>query len=313
MRTRIFAWSMSVLLVLGFISIASAQKSDGQNAQREVTLLVTAVAHNDRTREIARKLQPSDFAVLEEKQPQKVIAVEKISERPVVAAVLIQDNLIARVNNEYGEIRRFIRGLPAGSKVMVGYVSSGFLRVRVEFTDDLEKAAKGLRIIPGSNVAAPYSPFTQLRNALKKFDGQPEGRRVVLMVTNGIDSEDGFSRLSPFFSVYLDGAIRAAQERGVAVYSMFAPAAGRRGLSRRAVNVGQGALLRLADRTGGEAFLSGRSFVTFSPYFKELDEIMKNQWKVRYVSNLTGKGFRKVEVTTDFDIELHHQSGYTVD
>src|SRR5215203_6380299 len=58
---------------------------------------------------------------------------------PLNIAVLIQDDLISQVGNELGVTRDFIRSLPQGSRVMVGYITSGSLQVRQPFTTDLEK------------------------------------------------------------------------------------------------------------------------------------------------------------------------------
>src|SRR5438309_6191483 len=73
---------------------------------------------------------------------------------PMNLAILIQDDLISRVGSELGVTRDFIRTLPAGSQVMVGYITSGTLQVRQPFTGDLEKAAKALRIPIGSTSAS---------------------------------------------------------------------------------------------------------------------------------------------------------------
>src|SRR4030095_11043955 len=60
---------------------------------------------------------------------------------PLNIAILIQDDLISQVGNELDITRDFIRSLPAGSRVMIGYVTSGTLQTRQSFTTDLEKAA----------------------------------------------------------------------------------------------------------------------------------------------------------------------------
>src|SRR6266550_4460088 len=65
---------------------------------------------------------------------------------PLNIAILIQDDLISRVGNELGVTRDFIRSLPSGSRVMVGYITSGSLQVRQPFTNDLDKAGRSLRI-----------------------------------------------------------------------------------------------------------------------------------------------------------------------
>src|SRR5256885_3052115 len=44
---------------------------------------------------------------------------------PLNLAILIQDDLSSQVANELGVTRDFIRSLPAGSRVMVGYITAG--------------------------------------------------------------------------------------------------------------------------------------------------------------------------------------------
>jgi hypothetical protein len=60
---------------------------------------------------------------------------------PLDLAVLIQDDLVSQVSNELGVTREFIKSLPNGSRVMVGYITAGSLQVRQPFTSDLDKAA----------------------------------------------------------------------------------------------------------------------------------------------------------------------------
>ena len=66
---------------------------------------------------------------------------------PVNIAILIQDDLVSSVGNEIRGTSDFIRSLPSGSRVMVGYITSGTLQVRQPFTTDLNSAARSLRIL----------------------------------------------------------------------------------------------------------------------------------------------------------------------
>lgn len=316
MKGCIINQSRKVLVLLSvFLLIPSvfAQKDKVSVKNDEVTIIVTAMPHNDRTRLIAEKLQPSDFDVLEEEKSQKIISAKKASEEPIVLAVLIQDNLVGRVNNELGEIKDFIKDLPDGSLVMTAYITMGSLQVKQKFTTDKKQAADSFRILLSSDIATPFSPYTQVTDALKMFEGQPKNaRRMILLISDGLDDNFGLRGSSSFFSTYLDQSITEAQRQGVSAYTMFAPSVESRRFYRHAVNYGQGSLLRFADETGGEAFFSGTDFVTFNPYFKEYRELLKNQWLITYQSKNTKKGFRKIEVTTDFDIHLHHPAGYRV-
>jgi VWFA-related protein len=303
---------VAIIFLFATIVVAQSQKREVAVNGRDVTILVTVDPHNDRAREIATKLQPEDFTVLEEKQKQRIVSVKRASESPPIIAVLIQDDLVSGVSNEIAGIKKFIRQLPEGSRVMTAYLTAGSLRVTQDFTTDRARAAESLRIVTGNQSAATYSPYIQVVEALKRFDEQPAGRRIVLLVSDGLDVSQGFRDASPMFSLYLDQAISEAQRRGVAIFSFYAPSVGLTSVSRLAVNYGQGSLNRVAHETGGEAFFSGTSFVTFDPYFRELNDLLNRQWLITYQSANSGTGFRRIEVTTDFDLHLHHPSGYRV-
>jgi VWFA-related protein len=302
---------IAVLLLTAF-SIAGNQRKTGEGSvsNRDITILVTAHPHNRRMREAALKLKADDFAVREDKRPQQILSVKQSSEAPPILAVLIQDDLVSRVSNEINRIKEFIRNLPNGSRVMTAYVTTGTLQITQDFTADRERAADSLRILRSNEAGAPYNPYVEVIESLRRFDSQPVGRRMILLISDGLDASHGFRNSSPMLSVDLDRAIREAQRRGVAVFSIYAPSVGLTSASRMAVNFGQGSLIRLADETGGEAFITGTDFVSFDPYFKEYNELLGLQWVITYSSSTIGKSFRHIEVTTEQDVHLHYPDGY---
>lgn len=298
-------------LLLTFVRNDPAQKDDAAaGGGSEVSVLVTLKPHNDRTRAIADRLQATDFAVAENKKPQQIVSAVELKGRPVVLAVLIQDDLVSRVNNELESIRDLIEGLPKGSRVMTGYLTGGTIQVTQAFTSDTTEAAGSLRILRSSSAGSPYNPYSEVIEAAEMFDAEKSGRRMILMVSDGLDISRGFRSASPSMSLDLDRAIEKAQQRSIAVYTFYAPSIGLTSFSRTAVNFGQGSLNRIADETGGEAFFSGTDFVTFDPYIREFKDTLERQWLVTYVSDNSGKGFRRIEVTTDFDLHMHYQAGY---
>jgi hypothetical protein len=242
---------MAMLLTEAHVADAQKKQRDLSISGREVTITVTAHPHNQRMREAAAKLRADDFSVREDKSPQRIISVKRASETPTILAVLLQDDLVSRVNNELSRIKEFIRRLPGGSQAMIGYVTAGSLQVRQDFTTDLERAAESLRILRSSAGSAPYNPYVEVIEALRRFDSQPKGRRMILLVSDGLDTSHGFRSSSPTLSVDLDRAISESQRRGVSVFSFFAPTVGLSSESHLAQNYGQGSLLRLADETGG--------------------------------------------------------------
>ncbi|HLG54281.1 MAG TPA: hypothetical protein VI485_03055 [Vicinamibacterales bacterium] len=277
--------------------------------ERLVTVPVTVHPHNDRARQMASDLRADAFAVREDDREQLVISVDGPDKTPVILALLIQDDLISQVNLELDRLRRFIRSLPQGSRVMTGYLTVGDVTVTQAFTPDLAAAAASLRILRGRS-AAPFNPYVGVVNILRRFGEQPAGRRVVLMVSDGLDISRGFSPESVLRSIDLERAISEAQRLGVAVFGVYAPSTGLTSVSRFAANYGQAALNRLADETGGLGFQSGFTFVTFDPYLREFRTLLGRMWLLSYRTTSTSSGFRKIKVTTPLDLHIHYPAGY---
>ena len=215
-------------------------------------------------------------ATAKPKNADKSAATARVRQ-PLNIAVLVQDDLESRVGSELNVTRDFIRSLPAGSRVMVAYITSGTLQVRQPFTTDFDAAARALRIPVGSSAAAPYNPYVEVRDAIKMFPTDGPNRNAVLLISDGLDTSRGFDASSTIYSVDLDHAVREAKRRNVAVYSFYAPTAGLTSWNLRAVNYGQGALNRISDETGGRAFFQGTDFVTFDSYFERLTKTLNER------------------------------------
>lgn len=198
---------------------------------------------------------------------------------PLNLAILIQDDLVPQVSNEIEATRDFIRSLPRGSRVMVGYITAGSLQVRQPFTTDLQKAAKSLRIPLGSTVSSPFNPYVEVIEALRKFDGRWTNPNAVLLISDGLDTSRGFDSTAAGHTLDIERAIEEANRRQVAVFSFYAPSVGLTSRSRLAASYGQSSLNRLGNETGGKAFFQGTTgFVTFDSYFSRLRVTLNQQY-----------------------------------
>ena len=192
---------------------------------------------------------------------------------PLNIAILIQDDLTSRVGNELGVTRQFIRSLPAGSRVMVGYITAGSLQVRQPFTTDLSRAANSLRIPIASTSASAYNPYVEVIEALKKFDSSWKGHSAVLLISDGLDTSQGFDATAAGLTLDIDRTIKEANRRSIAIYSFYAPSVGLTSHSHLAASFGQSSLNRVSHDTGGKAFFQGTTgFVTFDSYFSRLTQ-----------------------------------------
>lgn len=198
---------------------------------------------------------------------------------PLNLAVLVQDDLISQVGTELDLTRDFIRSLPSGSRVMVGYITSGSMEIRQSFTGDLDQAARSLRIPRSSTSASPFNPYVEVIEALRHFNKDGKGKNAVLLISDGLDTSRGFDSTSSGQTVDLERAIAKANQGGVAVFAFYAPAVGLTSHNRIAASYGQNSLNRLANDTGGKAFFQGTTgFVTFDSYFKNLTRTLNQQY-----------------------------------
>jgi VWFA-related protein len=259
------------------------------------------------------ELRIVDLAITEDGEPQKILSIRAMgANSPITLAVLMQDDVVSSVANEIKPLRDFLRGLPRNSRVLVGNVRAGSLVVRQRFTTDLERAASALRPPLGIASAAPYNPYVEVIEALRRFDSQPSGRRALLLVSDGLDTSRGLDSSSATQSIDLQRAISEAQRRGVAIYAFYAPTVSSASRSVLAINA-QSSLKRLADETGGQAFFQGTGApVSFDPFLKRLNSALERQVAVTYLSTHLGKGFHRVQVRSSAPgVEISHPAGYS--
>ena len=299
----------------GFAQPPSSSSINGNNTARAsgkpVTIPLT-IKVNSRQLESDEELQNIDLTVNEDGEPQTILSIRGIgTNSPITLAVLIQEDLVPSVGNEIKSMAAFVRGLPKGSRVMVGYLRVGSLQVKQKFTNDLEKAAKALRPPSGFAGTGPFNPYVEVIEALKKFDSQPLGRRAILLVSDGLDISRGVDSSGPTQSIDLQRAVNESQRRSVAIYGFYAPTVTASGNALLAANA-QSSLLRLSTETGGIAFFQGTGVpVSFDPFIRELDTSLEKQVALTFLSTHMNKGFHRLEVkSVTPGVRVTFPSGY---
>ena len=290
-----------------------AQNVDGgapsRGTGKPVTIPLTIRTSSD---EAITELTNIDLTVSEDGEPQQILSIRGIgTNSPITLAVLIQDDLVPSVANEIKPLAEFIRNLPKGSRVMIGYLRTGSLQVKQKFTSDLEKAAKSLRPPSGFASVGPYNPYVEVVEALRKFEAQPLGRRAILLVSDGLDISRGVDSSGPTQSVDLQRAVNEAQRRSVAIYGFYSPTFAS-AASRSLAGNAQSSLLRLSNETGGLAFFQGTGApVSFEPFIRELDVSLQKQAALTFLSTHLGKGFHKIDVkSTTPGVRIAFPAGY---
>ena len=309
---KIFGAFLLILLISGLVISQDKDKKKPNQKVRTVTIPISISSKQELKEKQAQEfLEAGDIIVKEDQDEQVILSIRSVSNTPLALAVLIQDDLTSNINLQLKDIADFIRKLPNGSRVMVAYLRGGTIQVRQKFTDDLEKAAKSLRIVVG-NSASANSPYIGVDEALQRFDALPLGRRAILLISDGLDTSRGFDLSSTIQSIDLERAILKAQRKSVAVYSFYSAGSLMNNSSSTLVLGGQGSLERLSEETGGRAFFQGTiSPISFQPFFRDLNLALNRQFALTYLSTHMKKGYHKVKVSsTNPEVKIEHPKGY---
>ena len=301
-----FVWvALSILTA----SIAAQTKPE----VRTVTIPISIFTKKElKQREPEEYVQADRLTVLEDKDEQQILSIRSVTGTPLTIAILIQEDLAATFNLQIDDIKKFIRELPRGTRVMVAYVRAGTVQVRQKFTEDLDRAAESVRIVVGNAALAPRSPYDGVDEILGRFDSVPAGRRAILLFSDGLDTSQGLNLASISQSFDLDRAMLKAQRKSVAVYSFYSPTTLTDDGSSVLVLAAQGALQKLSEGTGGRAFFQGSlAPVSFEPFFRDLVLALNRQFALTYLSTHMNKGYHRVEVeSTNPEIKIDHPRGY---
>jgi VWFA-related protein len=290
----------------------ASRAQDSRGSVRAVTIPITV---RPRGSKVHKELQSlGDYTVREDGDAQEVLSVRSIGTSPLSIAILIQDGVVPSVSSSIGPIADFVRHLPRGSRVLVGYIRSGSLQVRQKFTTDLDRAAAAVRPPVNFASASSFNPYVEIIEGLRRFDSLPAGRRAMLVVSDGLDISRGLQTTLAPSSLDLERAIKEAQRRSVAIYSFYAPTALAEASNNQIlVGSAQGSLERLSEETGGRAFFQGTSAaVSFDPFLRDLATSLTRQIALTYLSTHPNKGYHRIEIKSDQpDIEIDHPAGYT--
>ena len=312
MTKKIFI-SLVISLLIPAALVAQKPDDPEQPRVRTVSIPISIFTKQElRQGQTEEYVQAERLIVKEDKDDQTVLSIRSVTDAPLALAILVQEDLSSSFNLQIDDLKKFIRGLPRGSRVMVAYLRGGTLQIRQKFTDDLNAAAQALRIVVSSSSAAPRNPFDGVIDALNRFDALPAGRRAVLLISDGLDVSQGLSNSSPSQSIDLERAIERSQKRSVAVFAFYSPASITEGGDSRLIMNGQGSLLKLADETGGRAFFQGSiGPISFEPFFRELSTLLTRQFLLSYLSTHMKRGYHRVEVlSTNPEIKIEHPKGY---
>jgi hypothetical protein len=244
-------------------------------------------------------LEANDLAVTQGKSQVPVARLDRLTGdlANMQLFILLDDSTrSSSLGNHLAELRTFIESLPNATEVGIGYMRNGTFGPVQPFTADHQQAAGALRLpiaLPGGNA----NPYFALSDLAKHWPSkQPAGRRVVLMLTDGVDPYWGTATMD---DPYLDTAVRDALKNGVMVYSIYLRGAGSYGRNSWVTNFGQSRLNETSEETGGYAYFQGLTDpVTIAPFLSDFQDRLQNQYRVT-IDASHDKGVQPVKVRTE--------------
>lgn len=206
---------------------------------------------------------------------------------PLELVLLIDSSARTSLGRELSDIASFVQKLPPDAKFAIAYMQNGQSYLATPLTTNRQEALRGLHLpvgAPGSNA----SPYFCLSDLAKRWPSHnPNARREVVMITNGVDNYE--RRYDPE-DPYVQSAIRDSARAGLVVYSIYWTDEGFLNRGGYAANTGQNLLTEVAQATGGTLFWQGfGNPVSLAPYFEDLNRQFGEQYQLSFNAEMKGK------------------------
>jgi Ca-activated chloride channel family protein len=274
----------------------------------ETNLITIPVSVFDRNGLYIGGLRQKDFKIFEDNAEQE-IAYFGTTDKPVTVALLLDTSpsTTDRIDEIHRAAEAFVEQLGPQDSVMVIEFNSS-VKVQTEATTDRDKIIKAI-------YRAKYGEGTSLYNAvdeaLRKQLAKIEGRKAVVLFTDGVDTtsrknsyestlsyaEETDSLIFPiYYNTYMDNFGPGGGIGGINGGIIFGPpAATARGTLSSDYALGRKYLEDLANATGGRVFRPDSTPGGLAAAFEGIAEELRRQYNIGYVPKTEGKaGQRKL-------------------
>ena len=278
--------AMTMTLAAGALIAAVPAFPQNENEGRGQAVVTVLPAHDEA---LPASVSPQDLAIKVNGKDAIISNFQPLrgENDRLELVVLIDSGARASIGTQLNEIANFVKTLPPQAKVSIAWMANGTAQLATPLTTDHQAALKGIHL-PAGPIGASASPYFSLSNLAQHWPSGDRGaRRVVVMITDGIDYYN--PRYDPN-DPYMQAAITDSVKSGLVVYSIYWQNQGRFDRSPYGTDAGQNLLLQVTQATGGNSYWQGYGNpVSFAPYFKDLDRRLQNQYEVAFTAPLKGK------------------------
>ena len=265
----------------------------------EVTLSATVL---DSKRHLVTNLDPANFAVYEDNQPQKITSFGR-EDIPVSIGIVVDNS--GSMRTKRAAVTKAVLNLiqasnPQDEVFVVNFNDDSYLDQ--DFTNKVEVLREALDRVDSRGGTALYDAVIASADHLAK--GAKKEKKVLLVITDGVDNE---SRES------LESAIRKVQDdSGPTIYTI-----GILG-DEPGIKRAKRALQSLSDQTGGVAFFP-KDLVEVDEISQEVARDIRNQYSITYkpTNPRSNGGYRRLKVEARApgykDLQVRTRDGYFAD
>jgi hypothetical protein len=275
--------NLVVAAALALFTTAAYSQSDVFSGRATLTVLPAHPEEQD------ANLSAGQLDVKLDGKPATVTSLTHVTSTnsPLELVLLIDGSVRSSLYGQAGDIIGFVKEIPSNTRMAIAYMENGHANLQGPLSSDPAKVESGLHMTggaPGSN----SSPYFCLSDLAKNWPSQNTGaRRVVLMITDGVDEYDRrFDPDDPYVQTAINDSLRA----GIQVYSIYWHDAGRASSSEGAAESGQNLLLQVTQATGGNSYWEGSGNpVSLQPYFGDLRRRLRSEYELELSAPFKGK------------------------
>ena len=286
----------------GSVGVVTKDSKGGFTFISQVNEVTLSAVVLDSKRHLVTNLTPTNFAVFEDNQPQKITSFRR-EDIPVSLGIVVDNS--GSMRTKRAAVTKAVLNLiqasnPQDEVFVVNFNDDPYLDQ--DFTNKVDVLREALDRVDSRGGTALYDAVIASADHLAK--GAKKEKKVLLVVTDGVDNE---SRES------LEAAIRKVQDdNGPTIYTI-----GILG-DEPGIKRAKRALQSLSDQTGGVAFFP-KDLVEVDEISQEVARDIRNQYSITYkpTNPRSNGGYRKVKVEARApgykDLQVRTRDGYFAD